>query len=104
GLQPTYGLVPYTGIFPSELTLDHAGTLARTAHDTAILLEVIAGADPLDPRQRDVRVDRYAAELERSPSGLRIGVLTEGFDWPGLSEPDVDQAVRDAAAKLAALG
>src|SRR5439155_1873253 len=88
GLKPTYGLVPYTGIFPSELTLDHAGTLARTAHDTAILLEVIAGADPLDPRQREIRLDSYAEALERSPRGLRIGVLSEGFDWPQLSEPD----------------
>src|SRR6266496_2878280 len=52
GLKPTYGLVPYTGVFPIELTLDHTGPMARTAADVALLLEAIAGSDGLDPRQR----------------------------------------------------
>ncbi len=51
GLKPTYGLVPYTGIFPIELTIDHTGPMARTVADVALLLEVIAGPDGLDPRQ-----------------------------------------------------
>ena len=42
GLKPTYGLVPYTGVFPIELTLDHTGPMARTAADVALLLEAIA--------------------------------------------------------------
>ena len=41
GLKPTYGLVPYTGILPMEFTLDHAGPMARTVYDTALMLEVI---------------------------------------------------------------
>ena len=41
GLKPTYGLVPYTGIFPMEFTLDHTGPMARTVYDTALMLEVI---------------------------------------------------------------
>ena len=45
GLKPTHGLVPYTGIFPIELTLDHTGPMARTVADAALLLEVIAGPD-----------------------------------------------------------
>src|SRR5436853_2615167 len=52
GLKPTYGLVPYTGIFPIELTLDHTGPLARTVADVALLLEVIAGPGGLAPRPR----------------------------------------------------
>jgi amidase len=51
GHKPTHGLVPYTGVFPIELTLDHTGPIARTAGDAARLLEVLAGADGLDPRQ-----------------------------------------------------
>src|SRR5947209_14263832 len=51
GLKPTYGLVPYTGVFPIELTLDHAGPIAGTVADVAGLLQVIAGEDQLDPRQ-----------------------------------------------------
>ena len=51
GLKPTYGLVPYTGVFPIELTLDHVGPIAASTADVALLLEVIAGEDGLDPRQ-----------------------------------------------------
>ena len=40
GLKPTYGLVPYTGVFPAEYTVDHVGPMARTVHDVALLLEV----------------------------------------------------------------
>ena len=43
GHKPTYGLVPYTGVFPIELTLDHTGPIARSAADCALLLEAIAG-------------------------------------------------------------
>src|SRR5438876_8840597 len=51
GMKPTHGLVPYTGIMPIELTLDHAGPMTATVADNALLLEVLAGADGLDPRQ-----------------------------------------------------
>lgn len=40
GLKPTHGLVPYTGVMPVELTIDHIGPMARTVYDTALLLEV----------------------------------------------------------------
>ena len=40
GLKPTYGLVPYTGIIPVDLLLDHTGPMARTVTDVALLLEV----------------------------------------------------------------
>ena len=40
GLKPTLGLVPYTGVFPMEFSLDHVGPMARTVHDVALLLEV----------------------------------------------------------------
>src|SRR5919112_1041611 len=104
GLKPTYGLVPYTGIFPIELTLDHTGPMARTVADCALMLEVIAGEDGLDPRQVGVQVTPYVEGLDRGPEGLRVGVLREGFELPGLSESDVDAAVRDAADRLAGAG
>ena len=104
GHKPTYGLVPYTGIFPIELTLDHVGPMARTVADCALMLEAIAGEDGLDPRQTGVRTEAYSQALERAPEGLRVGVLREGFEIPGASEPDVDAAVRDAADRLAGAG
>jgi amidase len=104
GHKPTHGLVPYTGIFPIELTLDHIGPMARTVADCALMLDAIAGPDGLDPRQIDVRTQAYGEALEVGADGLRVGVLAEGFGIPDASEPDVDAAVRAAAEELAAAG
>lgn len=103
GMKPTHGLVPYTGVMPIEATIDHAGPMTATVADNALLLEVIAGADGLDPRQYSPRVDRYTAALGRGVSGMRIGVLLEGFNRAD-SEPDVDQKVRQAADRLRSMG
>ncbi len=51
GLKPTYGLVPYTGIMSIETTIDHTGPITASVADNALLLEVIAGPDGIDPRQ-----------------------------------------------------
>ena len=103
GMKGTHGLVPYTGVMPIEATIDHAGPMTATVADNALLLEVIAGADGLDPRQYGPRVDRYTAALGRGVAGMRIGVLLEGFDREE-SEPDVDRKVREAAERLRSLG
>jgi amidase len=103
GLKPTFGLVPYTGIAPLEITIDACGPMTATVRDNALLLEVIAGPDGLDSRQRDVRVGRYTAACEAGARDLKIGVLKEGFGHPN-SEPDVDAKVRAAARRLAGLG
>ena len=105
GHKPTHGLVPYTGIFPIELTLDHIGPMARTVADCALMLDVIAGVDEdRDPRQIDVVVQEYASALEVGASGLRVGLLAEGFGIPDASEPDVDDAVRAVGDALAGAG
>ena len=103
GMKPTHGLVPYTGVMPIEATIDHAGPMTANVADNALLLEVIAGADGLDPRQYSPRVDRYTAALGRGVSGLRIGVLLEGFNRTD-SESDVDHKVRQAADRFRAMG
>ena len=103
GMKGTHGLVPYTGAMPIEATIDHLGPMTGTVADSALLLEVIAGADGLDPRQYNVRVDKYTAALGRGVAGMRIGVLTEGFQHDNC-EPDVVQKVRQAAERLRSLG
>lgn len=103
GLKPTFGLVPYTGVLPIEPTLDHVGPMTRTVRDAALLLEVIAGADGLDPRQQAPIVHPYGAMLEGGIAGLRIGILREGFGLP-TSQSGVDDAVRAAGKALAGLG
>src|SRR5579885_690792 len=104
GLKPTYGLVPYTGVFPIELTLDHTGPIAASTRDVALLLEAIAGEDGLDPRQKDVKVETYTQALANDTEGLRIGIVAEGFGWPDLSEQDVDELVEDSAQRFSQLG
>jgi amidase len=103
GMKATHGLVPYTGVMPIEATIDHTGPMTATVADNALLLEVIAGADGLDPRQYNVRVDKYTTGLGRGVAGMRIGVVAEGFNWPS-SESDVDAKVRQAAERLRGLG
>jgi len=104
GLKPTHGLVPYTGIMPIELTLDHTGPMTATVEDNALLLEVLAGPDGLDPRQYGGAVTKpYREALGRSTSGLRIAVVEEGFGH-AQSMPQVDAIVRDAAERFRGLG
>jgi amidase len=103
GMKPTHGLVPYTGIMPIELTLDHTGPMTRTVADNALLLEVIAGPDGLDPRQYAPQTAEYSKALGQGANGLKIGVVKEGFGHPN-SESDVDVKVRKGAELFGKLG
>ena len=106
GIKPTHGLVPYTGAFPIDPTIDHLGPIGRSTADVALLLDAIAGPDGLDPRQHGVeaKVRPYAAALGGGgAAGLRVGLVTEGFGAGG-SETDVDAAVRTAAGSFRELG
>ncbi|MCE2484831.1 MAG: amidase [Desulfurellaceae bacterium] len=105
GLKPTHGLVPYTGIFPIDITIDHTGPMARSVADVALLLEVIAGPDGLDPRQQaGLQAQAYQQALSGEIRGLRVGLVQEGFGWDGLSEADVEDCVTESAQALAGLG
>jgi amidase len=103
GMKPTHGLVPYTGVMPIESTIDHTGPMTANVHDNALMLEVLAGEDGLDPRQYNVQVDKYTAALGRGVSGMRIGVVKEGFGHK-VSEADVDASVRRAAEMFKKMG
>lgn len=103
GMKPTWGLVPYTGIMPIEATIDHAGPMTATVADNALLLDVIAGDDGLDPRQRALIKGDYLAALDKGVVGLRIAMVTEGFGGETM-QPSVARKVREGAERLAALG
>src|ERR1700675_4594641 len=93
GMKPTHGLVPYTGIMPIEIFVDHTGPMTRTVKDNAVMLEVLAGPDGYDPRQYAPRVQKYAQELEGGAKGMKIAMVKEGFGRPE-SESEVDAKVR----------
>jgi amidase len=103
GIKPTYGLVPYTGIMGIEATIDHAGPLTRDVASNALFLEVLAGEDGLDSRQRVPADYRCRHLLDRGAKGLTIAVVREGFGHDN-SEPDVDASVRAAAKRFERLG
>src|SRR5437764_1273239 len=103
GLKPTHGLVPYTGIMPIELTIDHTGPMTATVEDNALLLEVLAGPDGLDPRQYGGQSMPYRDALGQGAQGLRIGIVEEGFGHPQ-SQAQSDAVVKEAADRLRGLG
>ncbi len=75
GLKPTYGRVSRRGVFPLSYTLDHCGPLTRTVEDCALMMQALAGHDPLDPASADVPVPDYAAALTPRLDGVKIGVI-----------------------------
>ena len=103
GMKPTHGLVPYTGIIGMEAMLDHVGPITAGVADNALMLEVLAGYDGLDSRQRELQTHRYTDALDKDIQGMKIGLVREGFGHP-LSDPKVDECVRRAAATLTELG
>ncbi|KAK8041860.1 hypothetical protein PG993_006383 [Apiospora rasikravindrae] len=112
GIKPTHGLVPYTGVTSGDAVDDHAGPLARTVLEAAACLDAIAGYDDIDDRSLGSAAHGSFQFLESiqsvntSPlplSGLRIGLLAEGFDQP-VVESRVKDTVLAAAKKFEQLG
>lgn len=104
GMKATHGLVPYSGVMPIELTIDHAGPITGNVTDNALMLEVLAGPDGLDPRQHAGQESKpYSELMKEGVKGMRIGIVTEGFGWPQ-SDQNVGEKVRQAAAVFTRLG
>ncbi|HEV3271237.1 MAG TPA: Asp-tRNA(Asn)/Glu-tRNA(Gln) amidotransferase subunit GatA [Candidatus Methylacidiphilales bacterium] len=94
GLKPTYGRVSRYGLVAFASSLDQIGTFTKTTEEAALLLEIIAGHDPLDNTSVDRPVPRYTSSLRGGVSGLRLGVPKEYF-IEGI-DPEVERAVRAA--------
>ncbi|HMA35986.1 MAG TPA: Asp-tRNA(Asn)/Glu-tRNA(Gln) amidotransferase subunit GatA [Chloroflexia bacterium] len=102
GLKPTYGRVSRSGVIAFASSLDQIGPLARSTRDVALVLQVIAGSDPLDSTAQPVPVDDYAAALTPDLRGVRVGIPREyGL---GTLAGEVGTAVRAAIAQLESLG
>lgn len=101
GLKPTRGRVSLRGAIPLSWTLDHAGPIARTVRDAALLYAAIAGHDARDPSSRDVPYEDALAGIEAGVAGLRVGVWAAGL---AQADPAVAQLVRSAIDMLADAG
>ena len=102
GLKPTYGRVSRFGMIAFASSLDQAGPMTRSVEDAAMLLQVMAGHDPMDATSIDTPVPDYKAALTGEIKGMRIGIPHEYFA-EGLAD-SVRQAVEKAMATFQALG
>jgi aspartyl-tRNA(Asn)/glutamyl-tRNA(Gln) amidotransferase subunit A len=102
GLKPTYGRVSRYGLVAFASSLDQIGPMAKTAEDAAILLEVLAGHDPLDSTSLDRPVPKYSETVRQPLENLRIGLVREHFG-DGL-DAEVEAAVREAVRVYESLG
>ncbi len=103
GLKPTYGRMSRYGLIAYASSLDQVGTLTKDVRDAALLLEVLAGHDPCDSTAADVPVPAYTAALTGDVRGLRLGVIREWLENPGL-DSGVAAAVQQALETLTTLG
>src|SRR5215813_12662990 len=104
GLKPSYGRISRMGILPLAFSLDHAGPMAWTAEDCAILLQAMAGHDPADPGSAQVAIPDYRATLQGDAKGLRIGLVRHFYERDNEANAATRDAIDTAAKKLAELG
>src|SRR5215468_3268452 len=104
GIKPTYGLISRRGILPLAFSLDHAGPLAWTAEDNAILLQAMAGHDPADPGSADVPVPDYRAALQGDVTALRLGVVRHFYERDNAANAATREAIEAAVRTLESLG
>jgi len=102
GIKPTYGRVSRYGMIAFASSLDQGGVLAQSAHDAALVLEAMAGFDPRDSTSVDAPVPNYAATLDGSIAGLKVGLVKEFFG--GGLDAATEKLVRDALGVYEKLG
>ncbi len=102
GLRTTYGRTSRFGVMSMASSLDTIGPMGKSVEDLAIILQAIAGKDPLDGTTGDTPVPDYRAALTGDMKGMKIGLPREYFT-DGM-DPDVEAAVREAAKTYESLG
>jgi len=104
GIKPTFGRVSRRGVLPNSFSFDHTGPLAWTVEDCAIILQAIAGHDPLDPSSADQPVPDYRKALDGDIRGLRIGVIRHFWEEEGQTDPELSAAMNETVEVLKKLG
>jgi aspartyl-tRNA(Asn)/glutamyl-tRNA(Gln) amidotransferase subunit A len=102
GIKPTYGLCSRTGIYPLAQTLDHAGPMAWTSEDCAILLEAMAGHDPSDPGSADRPAPRF--DLAQDWRGRRVGLIRHMHEQDNPVSAATLKGINETAEILRKLG
>ena len=103
GLKPTYGRVSRWGLIAFASSLDQVGPITNTVSDAAEILYSISGKDPLDSTCLNKPVPNYLSDLDRSIKGIKIGIIEECFNHPGL-DPEVKASVLSGIERFKSLG
>ena len=104
GLKPSYGRVSRYGVTAFASSLDQVGPMTKSVKDAAILLQALAGKDPMDGTTPDECVPDYVAALEgASMKGVKLGLPKEYFDVKGIA-PEVKRITEEAVKKCEAAG
>ena len=104
GLKPSYGRVSRYGVTAFASSLDQVGPMTKSVKDAAILLQALAGKDPMDGTTPDECVPDYVAALEgASMKGVKLGLPKEYFDVKGI-DPEVKRITEEAVKKCEAAG
>ena len=104
GVKPTYGLVSRHGILPLAFTLDHAGPMAWTVEDCAILLQAMSGYDERDPSSAKASIPDYRAALREDLKGFRVGVVRHFYEDDQPTDPEMKQSIAAALTTMVGLG
>ena len=103
GLKPTYGRVSRWGLIAFASSLDQIGPITNTVSDAAEILSIISGNDPFDSTSLDLPVPDYISNLNKSIKGLKIGIIKECLDHPGL-DSEVKKSVEKSIKRFQSLG
>ncbi|MBM3513184.1 MAG: amidase [Alphaproteobacteria bacterium] len=104
GIKPSFGLVSKAGVMPLSDTLDHMGPLAWTAEDCRLIMQVIAGYDPADPKSIDRAPPDFSASIERTARGLKIGLVRDYYEKQIVATTPVRRAFDESVAALKTAG
>ena len=103
GLKPTYGRVSRWGLIAFASSLDQIGPITNTVSDSAEILSVISGNDPFDSTSLDFPVPDYISSLNNSIKGLKIGIIKECLEHPGLDD-EVKTSIEKSINRFQSLG
>ncbi|HTI81091.1 MAG TPA: amidase [Acetobacteraceae bacterium] len=104
GIKPTYGLVSRAGVLPLSFSMDHAGPMAWTVEDCALLLQAMAGHDAEDPASVDRPVADFTTDIAKGVKGLRIGVVRHFFETDNPASPATLHGINHALDVFEHLG